>query len=86
MLVSPVEPTAIPELFRRDLRYLVQERARVIGQLVERNPSMAELLMDLEADYDLRTPASRSSCCGVRARSALRPVRSAPPRASEGRP
>jgi hypothetical protein len=27
----------------------------VIRQLVERNPWMAELLMDLEADYDLRT-------------------------------
>lgn len=40
------------------LRYLSatsRERARLIGQLVERNPGMAEVLMDLEADYELRT-------------------------------
>lgn len=31
------------------------ERARVIGELIERNRQMADLLMDLEADDDLRT-------------------------------
>jgi hypothetical protein len=30
------------------------DRARIIGELVTRNPGMAELLMDLEADDDLR--------------------------------
>jgi hypothetical protein len=30
------------------------ERARVIGELTTRNPAMADLLMDLEADDDLR--------------------------------
>jgi hypothetical protein len=47
-----------PELRRDLLRSLSatsKDRARVIRQLVERNPWMAELLMDLEADYDLRT-------------------------------
>jgi hypothetical protein len=39
------------------LRYLLStsaERARIIGELTERNPDMAELLMELEADDDLR--------------------------------
>ena len=31
------------------------DRARLIGELTERNPGMADLLMELEADYDLRT-------------------------------
>ena len=47
-----------PDLRRDLLRYLgatSKERARLIGQLVERNPGMADVLMDLEADYDLRT-------------------------------
>ncbi|HET6791557.1 MAG TPA: hypothetical protein VFI35_08245 [Actinomycetota bacterium] len=46
-----------PELRRDLLRYLSatsEERARLIGELVERNPGMASLLMDLEADDDLR--------------------------------
>jgi hypothetical protein len=44
---------------RRDLlRYLrstSEERARLIGDLTWRNPAMADLLVDLEADDDLRT-------------------------------
>jgi hypothetical protein len=47
----------IPEPRRRDLlRYLAAtsaERARLIGELVERNPGMADVLADLEADEDL---------------------------------
>jgi hypothetical protein len=46
-----------PELRRDLLRYLAatsEERARLIGELVERNPGMASLLMNLEADGDLR--------------------------------
>jgi hypothetical protein len=47
-----------PEPLRRDLlRYLgatSEERARLIGDLVWRNPAMADLLVDLEADDDLR--------------------------------
>jgi hypothetical protein len=43
---------------RRDLlRYLAAtsgERARLIGELVERSPGIADLLIDLEADDDLR--------------------------------
>jgi hypothetical protein len=31
------------------------DRARIIGELVARNPGMADLLMELEADDDLRT-------------------------------
>ena len=54
-----MEPSSLsPELRRDLLRYLSatsKERARIIGELVARNPSMAELLMDLEADYDLGT-------------------------------
>jgi hypothetical protein len=48
----------LPEPLRRDLlRYLAGtsgERARVIGELTERNPGLADLLADLEADHDLR--------------------------------
>ena len=51
-------PTEIPEPLRRDLlRYLggtSEERARLIGELTWRNPAMADLLADLEADDDLR--------------------------------
>ena len=31
------------------------DRARIIAELVERNPGIADQLMDLEADDDLRT-------------------------------
>jgi hypothetical protein len=31
------------------------DRARIISELVARNPGIVELLMDLEADDDLRT-------------------------------
>ena len=44
-------------LCRELLRYLgatSQDRARLIGELTERNPGMADLLTDLEADDDLR--------------------------------
>ena len=48
----------IPEPPPEDLiRYLLAtsaNRARIIGELSERNPGMAEILMDLEADDDLR--------------------------------
>lgn len=46
-----------PELRRDLLRYLAatsEERARLIGELVERKPGVSSLLMDLEADEDLR--------------------------------
>ena len=39
------------------IRYLFassHERARIIGELTERNPGMADLRADLEADDDLR--------------------------------
>ena len=47
-----------PELRRDLLRYLgatSAERARLIGELTERNPHLADLLADLEGDDDLRT-------------------------------
>ena len=48
----------LSEPLRHDLlRYLAgtsEERARLIGELTERNPAMAGLLIDLEADDDLR--------------------------------
>jgi hypothetical protein len=54
-----MHPSKLPAELRRDLlRYLGKtsaERARVIGEPIERNRRMAELLMDLEADDDLRT-------------------------------
>ena len=46
-----------PELRDGFIRYLFatsHERARIIGELTERNPGMADLLTDLEADDDLR--------------------------------
>jgi hypothetical protein len=49
------------------LRYLAatsKERARVIGELAARNRGMADVLIDLEADYDLGSD-SRSSCSGA---------------------
>jgi hypothetical protein len=48
----------VSEQLRRNLlRYLAatsEERARLIGELTSRNPSIADLLIDLEADDDLR--------------------------------
>jgi hypothetical protein len=48
----------LPDALRDDLlRYLFstsQERAMIIGELSERNPGMADLLMELETDDDLR--------------------------------
>lgn len=48
----------IPEPLRRDLlRYLLAasaDRARIVAELVDRSPGMAQILMDLEADDDLR--------------------------------
>jgi hypothetical protein len=48
----------IPAGLRDDLiTYLFctsPERARIISELVERNPGIADLLMDLEADEELR--------------------------------
>ena len=53
-----MEGTAPAGLERDDLiHYLfatMVERARIIGELMERNPGMADLLVDLEADPDLR--------------------------------
>ena len=46
-----------PGLRKDLLRYLFAtsaERARIIAELAERNPPMAELLMDLEANPDQR--------------------------------
>jgi hypothetical protein len=49
----------IPPALRDDLiAYLLcdsPDRARIVGELTDRNPGIAELLMDLEADDDLRT-------------------------------
>jgi hypothetical protein len=54
-----VDVSQLPEPLRRELlRYLgatSHDRARLIGQLTERNPGMADLLLGLEADDDLRT-------------------------------
>jgi hypothetical protein len=54
-----VEVGELPDPLRRDLlRYLgatSEERARLVSELVARNPGMAEMLSDLEADEDLRT-------------------------------
>ena len=48
----------MPPHLRSDLlRYLAatsEERARLIGELVDRNPGMAEVLMELESSEDLR--------------------------------
>jgi hypothetical protein len=53
-----MDATKFPEPLRRNLlRYLggtSEERARLIGELTWRNPAMADLLADLEADDDLR--------------------------------
>jgi hypothetical protein len=53
-----VEASQLSEQMRRELlRYLgatLQDRARLIGELTERNPGIADLLLDLEADDDLR--------------------------------
>lgn len=54
-----MEASQLPEPLRRDLlRYLgatSEDRAHLIGELTQRNPGMAELLLDFEADDDLRT-------------------------------
>jgi hypothetical protein len=54
-----VKPDEVPEPLRKDLlRYLLStsaERARIIGELIERNPGMAKILMEFEADDDLRS-------------------------------
>jgi hypothetical protein len=48
----------IPPALRDDLiSYLLctsPDRARIIADLIQRNPGMGELLMDLEADDNLR--------------------------------
>ena len=57
----------IPPTLRDDLlTYLFctsPDRARIIAELVQRNPGIADLLMDLEADEatcpDTRSPSSR---------------------------
>jgi hypothetical protein len=54
-----MDPASLPDPLRRDLlRYLGAtsvERAKLIGELTRGNPDMAELLIDLEADDDLRS-------------------------------
>jgi hypothetical protein len=49
-----VEASELPERLRRELlSYLSatsEERARLIGELTQRNPGMADLLADLEAN------------------------------------
>jgi hypothetical protein len=56
--VSSLNAARLPPELRRDLlRYLgatSAERARLIGELTERNPGLAELQAELEADDDLR--------------------------------
>jgi hypothetical protein len=53
-----VEASELPERLRHELLdYLSatsEERARLIGELTERNPGMADLLADHEADDRLR--------------------------------
>jgi hypothetical protein len=53
-----VEATQLPERLRRELLdYLSarsEERARLIGELTQRNAGMADLLADLEANDTLR--------------------------------
>jgi hypothetical protein len=55
----PVKATDLSEPLRHDLlRYLAatsRERARLIGELASRNPGVADLLIDLEKDDDLRS-------------------------------
>lgn len=50
---------SLPDPLRRELlEYLLgtsSERATMIAKLSERNPDMTDLLMDLEADDELRT-------------------------------
>ena len=54
-----MEASSLREPLRRELlRYLSaasDERARLIGELTRRNPGMADVLVDLEADDMLRT-------------------------------
>jgi hypothetical protein len=54
-----VDSLHFSEPLRRDLlRYLAatsKERAHLIGELGRRNPGLANLLVDLEADDDLRS-------------------------------
>jgi hypothetical protein len=61
----------LPESLRRDLlRYLAatsEERARLIGELTWRNPGIADLLVDLEADEDLRARFEIELLRGARA-------------------
>jgi hypothetical protein len=49
----------IPPALRDDLiAFLLcdsPDRARIIGELLQRNPGMGDLLAELEADDDLRT-------------------------------
>jgi hypothetical protein len=53
-----VEANQLPEPLRRELlRYLgatSEDRARLIGELTQRNAGMANLLADLEANDTLR--------------------------------
>jgi hypothetical protein len=55
---APVDAQRVPPDLRRDLlRYLAAtsgERARLIRELVTRNPGMADLLIELESDEALR--------------------------------
>jgi hypothetical protein len=48
------EATSFPEPLRRDLGTTSEKRARLIGELIWRNPAMADLLIQLEADDVLR--------------------------------
>ena len=44
------------------------DRARLIAELIERNPGIADLLMDLEADDDLRARLEIELLSGAGAR------------------
>jgi hypothetical protein len=57
-LDESVKPAVPPELRLDLLRYLAatsEERARLIGELGHRDPGMADVLMDLETDDQLRS-------------------------------
>ena len=57
--------TDIPPALRDDLTtYLLcssPDRARIIAELVQRNPGMAEIFMDFEADDDPDTVGDRAT-------------------------
>jgi hypothetical protein len=52
--MKPVIPTGLRDDLTRCQRATSAKWARIIGELTEPNPGMADVLADLEADDDLR--------------------------------